>query len=255
MYLVAVDAHSKWLEVLIMPSITSTQTIQKLRTIFATHGLPKKVVTDNGPSFVSQEFKRFMSENGIVHVTSAPYHPSTNGLAERAVRTFKQGLQLTEGDSLQDRLSKFLFRYRVTPHSTTGLSPAEMLLKRRVRTRLDVLYPEVNQKVEKSQQKQKLAHDNSKPLRSFAVGDHIYAQNFSNSPSKWIPATVLKATGPLSYQVKTAAGEILRRHVDQLRRKHKELVDPLSFPDTDQIPPPPPIRRSTRQRNPPNFYS
>jgi len=51
----------------------------------------------------------------------------------------------------------------VTPHSTTGLSPAEMLLKRRVRTRLDVLYPEVNQKVEKSQQKQKLAHDNSKP--------------------------------------------------------------------------------------------
>ena len=73
------------MDMVTMQSITSRQTIEKLRNIFATHGLPKKVVTDNGPSF---EFKEFMSQNGILHITSAPYHLSTNGLAVRAVRKF-----------------------------------------------------------------------------------------------------------------------------------------------------------------------
>ena len=57
-----------------MSDITSSQTIAKLKIIFATHGLPKKIVTDNGFSFVSQEFKEFMLQNGILHITSAPYH-------------------------------------------------------------------------------------------------------------------------------------------------------------------------------------
>ena len=91
MFLVIVDAHSKWINAHIMPSITSTQTIEKLRIVFATHGLPRKVVTDNGSSFTSEEFRTFMANNGIVHVTTAPYHPSSNGLAERAVQTVKQG--------------------------------------------------------------------------------------------------------------------------------------------------------------------
>ena len=67
MFLVIVDAHSKWLDVHIMQSITSSKTIEKLRTVFATHGIPQKVVTDNGPSFTSSEFRDFMSRNGIKH--------------------------------------------------------------------------------------------------------------------------------------------------------------------------------------------
>ena len=51
------------------------------------------VVSDNGSSFVSSEFKSFLQKNGIKHITSAPYHPSTNGLVERAVQTFKQGMK------------------------------------------------------------------------------------------------------------------------------------------------------------------
>ena len=128
MYLVLVDAHSKWMDVIVMSDITSAQTIEKLKVVFSTHGLPQKIVTDNGPSFVSNEFKEFMSRNGILHVTSAPYHPSTNGLAERAVQSFKQGLKRTTGKSIQDRLSRFLFQYRTTPHSTTGVPPAELLM-------------------------------------------------------------------------------------------------------------------------------
>lgn len=91
------DAHSKWMDIHPMQTITSTKTIEKLRIIFANHGLPQKIVTDNGPSFTSSEFRAFMSANGIVHIKSAPYHPSTNGLAERAVQTFKQAIPRISG--------------------------------------------------------------------------------------------------------------------------------------------------------------
>ena len=67
MFLVLVDAHSKWLDVIPARSATSTVTIEKLRTIFATHGIPRKIVTDNGSVFTSKEFSTFMKKNGIVH--------------------------------------------------------------------------------------------------------------------------------------------------------------------------------------------
>ena len=65
-----------------MSSISAAKTIEKLREVFSIHGLPQKIVTDNGSAFTSREFGEFMKENGILHVTSAPYHPATNGLAE-----------------------------------------------------------------------------------------------------------------------------------------------------------------------------
>lgn len=93
MYLILVDAHSKWLDAILMQSISAAKTIEKLSRVFATYGVPKKIVTDNGPSFASEEFKLFTSANGIKHIFSAPYHPSSNGLAERGVQTVKQGLR------------------------------------------------------------------------------------------------------------------------------------------------------------------
>ena len=96
MFLILVDSNSKWLDVHIMSNISS---IEKLRMIFATHGLPQKIVTDNGPSFTSDELQRFVEANGITHVTSSPYHaPSTNG--ERAVQTVR-----LQCNSKQEKLS------------------------------------------------------------------------------------------------------------------------------------------------------
>mgnify|MGYP000229430996 FL=1 len=85
MFLVAMDSYSKWLKVHRMKSITSTATIEKLREMFATHGIPGTVVSDNGSSFTSSEFQEFTTRNGIKHIKVAPYHPASNGLAERAV--------------------------------------------------------------------------------------------------------------------------------------------------------------------------
>ena len=90
MLLIVVDAYSKWLEVKPVSSATSSVTIEQLRTIFSTHGLPEVLVTDNGTSFISVEFQEFMKNNGV---KSAPYHPASNGLAERAVQTFKGSMK------------------------------------------------------------------------------------------------------------------------------------------------------------------
>ena len=60
MFLILVDSHSKWLDTHNMHNITSSRTIEKLRQIFSIHGLPRKIVTDNGPSFMIDEFKRFV---------------------------------------------------------------------------------------------------------------------------------------------------------------------------------------------------
>jgi len=72
-YLVVVDALSKWIDVHMMNSITSSKTIEKLRIIFANHWLPRKVVTDNEASFTEEKFKSFVSDNGISHITTSPY--------------------------------------------------------------------------------------------------------------------------------------------------------------------------------------
>ena len=122
MFLVLVDAYSKWIEIFPMTSSTATATIQRLKTVFAQFGLPEMIVTDNGPCFVSSEFKNFTTSNGIRHVTISPYHPSTNGLAERAVQVLKEGLKKTQSGPLSDRLAQLLFTYRLTPHTTTGSS-------------------------------------------------------------------------------------------------------------------------------------
>ena len=74
-FLVVVDSHSKWLEVKHMSSTTTERTVDELRLIFAQHGLPEEVVSDNGPQFISNEFSEFMSKNGVKHTLAPPCHP------------------------------------------------------------------------------------------------------------------------------------------------------------------------------------
>ena len=82
MMLVVIDAHSKWPEVISMSSSTTQATIEGLRRLFAAYGLPQQLVSDNGPPFTAAEFDVFLRKNGVKHIYSSPYHPSTNGLAD-----------------------------------------------------------------------------------------------------------------------------------------------------------------------------
>ena len=162
--MVVVDAHSKWIEACVMPSFTAAKTIEQLRIIFATHGLPRKVITDNGPSYTSEKFASFLSYNGIVHVTSAPNHPSSNSLAEQAVQTLKSGLKRTSGATIQEKLSRVLMTYRITPQTTTGVSPSQLLMGSCLQSQFDRLLPDLTKHVENHQAKQIQQHDSTKIL-------------------------------------------------------------------------------------------
>ncbi|KHJ40181.1 integrase core domain protein [Trichuris suis] len=93
MFMVVVDAHSKWPEVVHMQRITAQQTIETLKTIFARFGYPEVLVSDNGTQFSASEFTAFCAENGIRQMTTAPYHPQSNGQVERFVETLKRALK------------------------------------------------------------------------------------------------------------------------------------------------------------------
>ena len=114
-FLVIVDAHSKWIEVVKMNSTTATATIRERRTVFAHFGIPESIILDNGPQFTSGEFTEFCHLNDIRHVRVPPFHPSSNGLAESAVQTFKKGFKKMSEGSVQDKITHFLFSYRIMP--------------------------------------------------------------------------------------------------------------------------------------------
>ena len=204
MFLILMDAHSKWLDVHLMQSITSANTIEKLPMVFATHGLP----------------------------------------------------------------SKFLFTYRITPYTTIGIAPAQLLMNCRPRSRFDHLFLDLC--VQKKQAKQAASH-NSKLLWSFKVGDLVFTKIFSSTPLIWIPGNVAKVTGPLSYHIELGDGRIVHRHVDAVCPR-LDSADPLPLNDsslsqddlylpTRALPPAPtavcpvpPVHHSTRSRSHPNYY-
>ena len=103
-----------------MRSTTAEATVEVLRALFSRYGLPLELVSDNIPQFVAGEFQTFLKINCIKHTLGPPYHPSSNGLAERHVQTFKRMYQACpEKGSLPHKMPNVLFRYRNTPHSTT----------------------------------------------------------------------------------------------------------------------------------------
>ena len=141
MFLILIDATTKWIDIHVVTSSSTQSTIEEMRTTFATLGLPQILVTDNGPQFTSSEFSQFTKNNGIKHITSSPYHPATNRFAERTVQTFKEGMRRQKTGSVETRVARFLFAYRKTPQSTTGILPAVMMFNRPLRCHLDLLKP------------------------------------------------------------------------------------------------------------------
>ena len=108
MLLIIVDAYSKWLDVHPMNTSTSKATIGKLRRLFSEHGLPDLCVTDNGTCFTGADFDEFLTSNSIKHVISSPYHPATNGQAERAAQSVKESVQKTQDGDFETRICRIL---------------------------------------------------------------------------------------------------------------------------------------------------
>lgn len=217
MYLVVVDAHSKWPEVFCTKTATSAKTVDLLRALFARTGLPHQIVSDNGTPFTGEEFQRFVRKNGIQHTTIVPYHPASNGQAERFVQTFKHSVKAMGQDSgsLHQKIANFLLAYRNSTHAITGQTPAMLFLGRPLRSRLDLLKPNLQQHVQRKQSSSVL-HSQRRPLRTFRVGQHVSARDYRNNGQKWQSGTIASQTGPLTYTVNIGQDLVWRRHVDQL---------------------------------------
>ena len=204
MLLVIVDSTSKWPEIFPMATTTSVATINVLRSLFARFGFPEVIVTDNGRQFASTEFEEFMKKNGVQHVMGAPFHPQTNGMAERMVQSVKLALKKMEGQpgALKEKLLRFLLNYRNTTHNATGKSPAESLLGRRLRTRLDLVRPKEHPK--RAVISPRFQDNQPVLIRDYRVGE-----------KKWQEAVVDRRIGSYLYRVRVK-DRFLKRHVDQM---------------------------------------
>jgi len=213
MHLVVVDAHSKFPEVVVLPNQTAETTIVALREIFARYGVPINLVSDNGSNFTSTEFTKFLSENGIRHIRSAPFHPATNAQAERFVQTFKDAMRAARNDegTYEQKLQRFLLQYRKAPHSTTGESPAQLFFKRSIRTRLDLLKPDTQTLVSNRQVPVQFESAD----REFVIGSKVLVRDYRGN-DKWQVGCVESRIGQLNYKVRVGH-MIWTRHIDQIR--------------------------------------
>ncbi|GAA6111759.1 uncharacterized protein K02A2.6-like [Tachysurus ichikawai] len=132
-YLLLMDYHSDYPEFVQLTNTTSEQVLAKTKGIFAWHGIPMTVISDNGPQFASQSFKDFAKSYGFEHITSSPLYPQSNGLAEKGVQIVKRLLKKATETGSDPYLA--ILNYRASPLEN-GLSPAEMLTNRKLRTKL-----------------------------------------------------------------------------------------------------------------------
>ncbi|XP_041775900.1 uncharacterized protein K02A2.6-like [Anopheles merus] len=216
-FLIVVDTFTKWPEVIRTRSTTAAATIAILRTIFARFGYPETVVSDNGPQFVSAKFSEYCSSRGIQHVTTAPFHPQSNGQAECFVDTFKRSMRkIQEGGITQDEaLDVFLASYRSTPNAILPdmQSPAEAMLGRKMRTALELLKP--------------LPAAQAEPInlgRRFQRGDLVYTKFYAWNSWKWVPAQIIRELGSVMFEVHTNNQRVHRRHVNQLRQRDSAVL-------------------------------
>ncbi|UYV71977.1 K02A2.6-like, partial [Cordylochernes scorpioides] len=217
--LIVVDSHSKWIEAIPMRETTTRKTIEQLRRLFSSYGLPEELVSDNGPQFTGSEMKGFLEGNGIKQTLIPAYHPQSNGLAERAVRTIKTALDKNKrkiGDTIQDTLSKVLLAYRSTPHVTTGKTPSELFIGRALRTRVSLIHPSLASRV-RDQQARQMKYDRRTHLEEFQIDDLVWCKNFRGG-DKWIPGKIVGKKGTRVYTI-LIHGQVKAYHRDQIRKR------------------------------------
>ena len=230
-----IDSHSKFAGVHRVASNDSANVIKNLRDFFAYFGLPDQIVSDNGPAFVSDEFQQFLRNNGIQYMRSSPYHPQTNGEAERFVQTFKKatkaGDQSVTEEELDLRLQRFLLTYRVTPHGVTGRAPAEALMTRRPVMVLDRLRPDLRRDSARREEVSNQRRVNTVRDPDYDVNDRVFVRFYYNK-RRWRPGVIVNVAGPLSYDVQVG-GELHRGHASQLIH-NRELPVSTAEDDVDR---------------------
>ena len=226
MWLLIVDAYSKWLEVYRMPigATKTSDTIKILRTVFCRYGLPKTCVSDGGPQFISDEMAAFMKRNGIHHIKSPPYSPASNGQIESLVGKFKAAMKKMKhhNPDVMLNLQNWLMSYHNTPHSATGMEPAVLMMGRRARTALSLLHP-------LHEDKRQVEREVSQTHRKFEAGDKVLFWNVLKKT--WTPGVVTELEGSRVFKIRSQDG-IVRKHLNHIVKDNTDLQGSSPPPPT-----------------------
>lgn len=239
-FLILVDNYSKWLECIPMHSTIASVTIEKLKFVFSTFGLPTEIVSDNGPPFNSVEFRDFCKSNGIRLTNSPPRHAQSNGEGEVAVREAKQALkkmlidERSKNSPMMTKVTNFLLKYRVTPTTVTGNSPANMIFNFKPKSFMDILNDRprnCSSKIARTDHppnregKNQISNDKPKEVTSYKTNEIVSYQIVWNNFVKWIPAKIIKKISNSVYVI-LVNGSSKTAHLRQLRKtKANNLSD------------------------------
>lgn len=238
-FLLIVDYMSKFPEVMNINDKTARTVIEKMKTVYARHGIPKELVCDHVP-FASYEMKKFAAEWGIKVTHSSPAYPQSNGLAERTIKTVKHVLKKAEQSGVDHHLA--LLSLRNTPITGTSYSPAQVLMGRVLRSTLpvssEVLRPAtpkgVHQELQTLQKKQACHYNvGAKTMSKLNAGNTVHIETNRG----WQPGLIVsKRNEPRSYNVVNEAGQQFRRNRRHLRKtnhKFRETLDPVDETHND----------------------
>ncbi|KAL4721170.1 hypothetical protein ACJJTC_004946 [Scirpophaga incertulas] len=239
-YLITVDYLSKWFDVIPLVNKSVEQITLKLVELFSVHGLPKFIVCDNSP-FNSFSMLKFCRERDIDMIFSSPYHPKSNGLAEKSVGIAKKILK--KSNNLYE-LYDALLEYRVTPVAGTDFAPCQLLMGRLLRSKLPTvrkhLNPKIvintayNQQMKKRNYNEYYYNKNASCSKEFNVGDSVTIRNaITKVPT---PCKILKKLDkPRSYLVQNSQGKAIVRNSLFLRHSPNSynLQDTVEVKDYD----------------------
>jgi Integrase core domain len=255
--LCAVDVYSRWGECFPLKTLTAKETCDRLMELFLRVGLPSAIISDNATNMVSGLNKELYKRLEVEIRLTTPFHPKGNGIAERLNQTMKNMLHhifISDEPRNWDLVIPYLMSaYRELPHSTTGLSPYQMVYGKFPRGPLSILRdswvgellepPQLNRTAAEyletvrhnlelaaniatvnSEHAQKLYvnnHNKNSRNKSFEVGDSVVIlmpDSTNKMLSRWIgPATVVLKVSDNSYNVLTENGAIRTLHADKLR--------------------------------------
>ena len=229
-----IDAGTRWPEIFITKSTTTSVITRKMTELFVNKGRPIEIVTDNGPQFASVEFRQYCRQWGIKHHPVTPYYPQANSEIERFFRTAMKAIKIAviEGKDWKEEIKRFLMYYRNTPHATTGKSPAELMYGRQLRDQLPTMEPAPTRAY-----KEAMTTDarNKAKIKSYAdpklkkslieVGDMVvvkqrkknkFSTNFGLKRYRVTKRN--KATLTLSHPVSRTLGKDIKRHTSAVRK-------------------------------------
>ena len=234
--------------------------VSKLLDFFSVFGLPKEIVSDNGPPFQSFGFKKFCQSYGIKCTKSPPYHPQSNGLAERHVQVvkkiFKKMVLEENGLSMSDKINKFLIYQRNSPSAKNSTTPSELIFAFKPKTMLDLINEKkkvnfdlsennVNYNSHSKQGKAK------KIFSKFYVGEIVFYRNPWKQFVNWLPAKIEKVLSPLTYLI-SVNDNVRYVHQNQLRNcLQKSPLDKVIV--TDHIIPSVPILKREKDNELKNY--